>query len=63
MEPIFVYLLMSLVISVIAIKEDRLNKKIAEGFNPNAIDRDKDGIVQEGTRFERKVKIKKGRIK
>jgi hypothetical protein len=63
MEPIFVYLLMSLVISVIAIKEDRLNKKIAEGFNPNAIDRDKDGIVQEGTRFERKVKIKNGRIK
>lgn len=27
-------------------------------FNPNAIDRDKDGIIQEGTKFERPVEKK-----
>ena len=46
---------MALAISVITIKEDILDKKIAQGFNPNAVDRDKDGIVQEGTKWERKV--------
>jgi hypothetical protein len=59
MEPLFVYLALALIISIITIKEDRLNKKITQGFNPNAVDRDKDGIVQEGTKFERKVKRKK----
>jgi len=63
MEPIIVYLLMFLVISIIAIKEDKLSKKIDQGFNLNAIDRDNDGLVQEGTRFERRVKVKRGRIK
>ena len=47
---------MALAISVITIKEDMLDKKIAQGFNPNAIDGDKDGIIQEGTKWERKVK-------
>jgi hypothetical protein len=56
MEPLLVYLAMALVISIITIKEDRLNKKIAEGFNPNAKDGDKDGLVQEGTKWERKAK-------
>ena len=50
---------MALVISIMVIKEDSLNKKIAEGFNPDAKDGDKDGLVQEGTKFERKVKRKK----
>jgi hypothetical protein len=59
MEPLLVYLGLALVISIVTIKEDRLNKKIAEGFNPNAIDRDKDGIVQEGTKWERKAKPRK----
>ena len=56
MEPLLVYAGMALVISIITIKEDRLQKKIAQGFNPRSVDRDKDGLVQEGTKWERKVK-------
>ena len=56
MEPILVYLCMAMAISIITIREDRLGKKIADGFNPNAKDSDKDGLVQEGTKWERKVK-------
>ena len=55
MEAILVYLVLSIAISVIAIQEDRLQKKIADGFNPNARDGDKDGLIQEGTKWERKV--------
>jgi hypothetical protein len=58
MEAILVYLGLSIVISAIAIQEDRLQKKIADGFNPNARDGDKDGLIQEGTKWERKVKKK-----
>jgi hypothetical protein len=57
-EALLVYAFMALVISIMVIKEDRLNKKIAEGFNPNAKDGDKDGLVQEGTKWERKAKKK-----
>ena len=46
MEPILVYLAMALPISIIAIKED--------GFKFIVYDRDKDGTVQEGTKWERK---------
>jgi len=56
MEPLLVYAAMALVISIITIKEDRLNKKIAQGFNPNAKDGDKDGLIQERTKWERKAK-------
>ena len=52
MEPVLVYLAMALAISWIAIKEDRLQK----GFKANAKDGDGDGWVQEGTKWERKVK-------
>jgi hypothetical protein len=38
-----------------------LNKTIK--FDYNAIDRDEDGIVQEGTKFERKVVVKKAPVK
>jgi hypothetical protein len=55
-EVSLVYVALALVISWISIKEDRLNKKILQGFNPSAIDGDMDGIVQEGTKWERKVK-------
>jgi hypothetical protein len=58
MEALLVYLAMALVISWIAIKEDRLQKRIADGFKPNAKDGDKDGIVQDGTKWERKVEKK-----
>jgi hypothetical protein len=47
---------MAIAISVVTIREDRLQKKIADGFNPNAKDGDKDGLVQEGTKWERKAK-------
>jgi hypothetical protein len=56
LEVAFVYIVLAFVISIITIKEDRLQKKISQGFNPNAKDGDKDGLVQEGTKFERKVK-------
>jgi hypothetical protein len=56
MEALLVYVGMALVISVLTIKEDRLEKKIAQGFNSCAVDRDKDGLVQEGTKFQRKAK-------
>lgn len=59
MEALLVYAALALVISTITIKEDRLNKKISQGFNPDARDGDKDGLLQEGTKFQRKVKRKK----
>ena len=58
MQPFLVYLGIAIVISIMAIREDRLQKKILDGFNPNAKDNDKDGLVQEGTKWERKVKKK-----
>ena len=58
MEAVLVYLAMAMAISWITIKEDRLQKKIADGFNPNAKDGDGDGWVQEGTKWERKAKKK-----
>ena len=45
---------MSIGFSIIAIKEDRYYKKIADGYKPDARDGDGDGIVQEGTKWERK---------
>ena len=56
MEPVLVYVALALVISWITIKEDRVQKKIADGFDPNAKDGDKDGLIQDGTKWERKVK-------
>ena len=58
MEALLVYLGMAIAISVIALREDRLQKKITDGFKPNAKDGDKDGLVQEGTKWERKDKKK-----
>ena len=55
-EVVLWYLVMCLVIGVVAYREDRLLKKISQGYKPNAKDGDKDGLVQEGTRWERKVK-------
>lgn len=46
MEAILVYIAMAIGISYLAIKED--------GFNFIVYDRDKDGVVQEGTKWERK---------
>jgi hypothetical protein len=55
-EIALVYLFIGISVAAITIQEDRLQKKIANGFNPNAKDGDKDGIVQEGTKWERKNK-------
>lgn len=54
MEAILVYIGMALGISWIALKEDRYYKKIADGYKPDARDGDGDGIIQEGTKWERK---------
>jgi hypothetical protein len=56
MEPLLVYLGIAVAISIVTIREDRLQKKIADGFNPNAKDGDGDGLVQERTKWERKAK-------
>jgi hypothetical protein len=56
LEVTLVYIALAFAISIITIKEDRLQKKISQGFNPKAKDNDKDGLVQEGTKWERKVK-------
>ena len=55
-EVVLWYFAMCLVIGVVAYREDRFLKKISQGYKPNAKDGDKDGLVQEGTRWERKVK-------
>lgn len=39
-------------IAAVALKED----KIFKGYNPEAVDRDGDGLVQEGTKWERPAK-------
>jgi hypothetical protein len=52
MEAVLVYLALAVAISWIAIQEDRVQK----GFKSNAKDGDRDGLIQEGTKWERKVK-------
>lgn len=54
MEAVLVYLAMAVGISWIAIKEDRAQK----GFKADAYDGDGDGLVQDGTKWERKAKKK-----
>ena len=54
-EVTLVYLFLAIAIAYSEIKKDLLNKKIANGYNPNAKDADKDGIVQEGTKWERSI--------
>ena len=52
LEVVLVYLAMAIAISWVTIQEDRVQK----GFNANAKDGDRDGLIQEGTKWERKVK-------
>jgi hypothetical protein len=52
LEVTLVYLGMAIFISWVAIQEDRVQK----GFNANAKDGDGDGLIQEGTKWQRKVK-------
>jgi uncharacterized membrane-anchored protein len=51
MSLILVYLVIAVVISFITIRDDMLSK----GYKPNAVDGDNDGIIQDGTRWERKA--------
>lgn len=57
-EALLVYLGLAVCISIIAIQEDRHDKKIADGYNPDARDGDGDGLIQDGTKWERKAKKK-----
>ena len=52
LEVLAVYVGMAIAISIITIHEDR----IAKGYNPNALDGDGDGLIQENTKWERKAK-------
>jgi hypothetical protein len=49
---LFWYLGLSVLIAFFALKQDKINK----GFNPNAKDGDKDGLIQDGTKWQRKAK-------
>ena len=40
-----------IVILIIALRQERINN----GYKPNAKDGDKDGLVQDGTKWERKI--------
>ena len=40
-----------IVILIIALRQERINN----GYKPNAKDGDKDGSVQDGTKWERKI--------
>lgn len=51
-EVVAIYLAMAIVIACIAFNED----KVLKGYNPNAKDGDKDGRIQDGTRWERRAK-------
>jgi hypothetical protein len=42
-----------------ALKRLQLFQGLTEGYKANAVDRDKDGIVQEGTKSERPAPKKK----
>ena len=53
-DVVLVYLAMALVISWIAIQEDRVQK----GFKAKAKDGDGDGFIQDGTKWQRKVRNK-----
>jgi len=46
-----VALMMSCAIAFIAVRQDKINK----GYKPNAKDGDGDGLVQDGTKWERKA--------
>jgi hypothetical protein len=53
-EVIIIVGIMAIVIAIFAFNEDLLSK----GFKWKAKDGDKDGIIQEGTRWERRAKKK-----
>jgi hypothetical protein len=49
---LFWFIGLSTVIALFALQNDKIEK----GFKPNAKDGDRDGLVQEGTKWERKAK-------
>jgi len=48
---VIVVIAMVIVISIIALRQERINN----GYKSNAKDGDKDGLVQDGTKWERKI--------
>lgn len=54
------------IIGSLAVRSDRKSKeaiKAEAGFKKNATDKDKDGVVQEGTQWERAVSFEKPKPK
>ena len=55
-KVLLVYLAMAIGFVYIAIQDEKIYKNIRDGYKPNAKDGDNDGIIQEGTKWERKAK-------
>lgn len=55
-KVLLVYLAMAIGFVYIAIQDEKFYKNIRDGYKPNAKDGDNDGIIQEGTKWERKAK-------
>lgn len=58
-EVIAILVAVGLGVTLFAIADDKrfkLQEKINDGYNPFALDGDDDGLVQEGTKWERPVK-------
>jgi hypothetical protein len=51
MEAIIVYMGIAMAITLIETFDSLKN----QGYNPSAVDRDKDGWIQEGTKWERRA--------
>lgn len=57
---LLILLVLAIAIGAVALNEDKLFK----GYNPDAVDRDGDGLVQEGTEWERPTpSVKKKAVK
>lgn len=56
---LFIYVVLMTALVVTSEKEIKKLKKEALGYNSKAVDRDGDGVVQEGTKWERKVSKKR----
>lgn len=50
MEAIIVYIGIAMAITLI----ETFDSLRDQGYNPSAVDRDKDGLIQEGTKWERR---------
>lgn len=56
---LLILFLMGVAIVAVALREDKFFK----GYNPDAVDRDGDGWIQEGTRWERPITLEAKKAK